>query len=1775
MSTCFASTHILFVSTLTLYTTGSGDETDELGNVERAELNGKPVTSVIGLTALDAWSKVLVELGLVDEIMVETAMGAVKSSREDGMAEVGKVKIETPKTPRQQQVKTPNTKTPDTAAKGGEGEVAVENPNGDDKDSTPIEPVVVVVEVLSEKETELRERVAALKSELDEVKEEDRVAAIALAESRIGLLGPFMCNPFSDTEGSISHQSSWLTTAVRKEKTKMGSTGNKRKVVTATDLLERNNTFYNGDIESLLEGLPGSEYCSAYIYQASRASGAAAVNRAWVHEAQLRQEREKDKRVKQSQEAKVKASQQREKDHKRKLRDDERDERKKVKTAEEDEKKKERAKERMNRLRLQVDERLFKEACFQREKVIAVMAKNLSKEFSRRRKAAELVAGQAVVETKPRVQSGPTIEELPPLSRVYDEDILRIWDFITTFGNFFTERGFLEELPTLDSLQAAINALRGNGLTDMTKGQAMSFMNDLAVALCKPLASGLTRMLFASLIALNPALQKDFGAAFFNEVNSTEKKEGSEKADQEDVLLPVDVMTWQEIARIAFLSDALGELGYSRQEQAHLLRGYRSAGHPNSKEARRLRKVEDFSISLLRQTLSEGRLISPDNDGQGSTKTVARIEVPSNPSVNASDWTFYLHNVKSLTSTQDVGALRDNVTKALQHLKSSRVKPTGADAIVSELDNCLSLLPKAEQIATESGDAKKVIQKVLEILDQVTGETYSKDRMGVVVERGITKSSQPEEENAMIEGSLHRHRMGELDTRTITPQGFKELTRIREEYMADALELKEEMKRQELKEAGEDVDDDEDDDDDDANGDAKSPVPKAEVVVDEKSEQKESDMNGDAKPISGDGGEESKNGTQSDGSPMEVENGASHSTEPLPQKIGKETQYDDFCGDVPTAPELIRRCLAVLRTLGQTGPAEVFIYPVDPSTNPGYYENIIRPMCLREAGILLQKAAKEFPKQDESTANRFVESTVAEFARNIRLIGRNCLSYANAGPTIISAGGETMRIFERLLLDWVLAPGEILPPLDRMDDDLCVDPHPSDTDATVLLCDGCEGNYNTNRLEPQLLEIPKGDWYCPRCVAGRWWGDIDPRIGKIITIAPKEEGRAVSKGKVERCFFFHAENSGEGPSLMYEVKMDDGTIETRILDEINEALRASGQSVPPIQCLQAVAESPGYGMGIDHGLRHDLVPVVLQPNVSDAAAQVALSSSVFRDSIAAASTLLIIDPKEMTASEWLRLLVLISMKCSSSEVMQNVASKMESEAAERLAKQLESVAKISNISQALPTMFEEGDDEKAASNAAENVSSSDGAIQEKDSSTKEAAVGAEETSASKAEGSTMVVEASAVQVVDGMDVEGVSAKEVAYVEAETGLSEEDEFKARRSSALTQKAKRQKAREDSIAAFCIKNQLRSTVASFEEDTVSQVVESTLSTKNPGLSFASSRCRGMACDFCGLSDTALGTNLVRVPDDNEWERIIPSRSRRTHLVADLRDEHDQLSGSNRSRRKKQLVKMSIRVGDDLIADEEDSLFFHQLPEGEMLEFVPRNADGFQSEIMFRNEYGLPFITGSLSGHECCAIAAHNARKVSVVQKFKERQAIIAEREAASTCGRTLEIGKDGAGRSYWNFNSDSGSLFVCLEGGDNDWHRFSEPETIASVMVGLGKDEIVKDLKRAFPEAYRVLKDGTWSELLLKRRFPLKNAIPASPTRSEQSSPMLLDGEEDEKDEVSFWTWRWWNIFSVWPPNLFGHILHNHAALRRGRGSACRVSVWQATMGCCGNWRFAVR
>ena len=506
------------------------------------------------------------KLGLVDEIMLTSALEAVDAARKEVLQEAkdkldGKTKTPT-KSRTEKSDDSPSVADP--PMESNEGELADDKSMDEKSPSTPSRDDL---QPASDEENKLRERLNELTAELEQVEVEDSKATIALANSRINLLGRFMCNPFQDDANGKAQQITWLATAVRKEKARMGSTGNRKKIVTAIDLLERNDSMYNVDIETLIEGLPGSEYCESYIFQAFR-TGGSALNRTWMLEAQLRQEKDDMRRMKKSRELKEKemerVSQESERKKKRLRKEEVRDSRKRQKLEEEDEKKKQRAEERLSRLRVQVEERLLKEAAAQREKVLTSFAKSMTKEFIRRRKAAEIVAVQNVVGSKRSSEAvaSLTVQPLPPSPSSFEEDAVRVWNFISTFRDFFLKRGYLNEIPSLESLQKAIDCVRGHAKSSNdSRDDAVASLTDLAIALCQPLAASLTRILFASLIALNPALQKDFGAAFFNEVNSVED---NTDAQQSDVLVPVNKHTWRDVARQSLLADALAELGMQR-----------------------------------------------------------------------------------------------------------------------------------------------------------------------------------------------------------------------------------------------------------------------------------------------------------------------------------------------------------------------------------------------------------------------------------------------------------------------------------------------------------------------------------------------------------------------------------------------------------------------------------------------------------------------------------------------------------------------------------------------------------------------------------------------------------------------------------------------------------------------------------------------------------------------------------------------------------------------------------------------------------------------------------------------------------------------------------------------------------------------------------------------------------------------------------------------------------------------------------------------------------
>jgi hypothetical protein len=90
----------------------------------------------------------------------------------------------------------------------------------------------------------------------------------------------------------------------------------------------------------------------------------------------------------------------------------------------------------------------------------------------------------------------------------------------------------------------------------------------------------------------------------------------------------------------------------------------------------------------------------------------------------------------------------------------------------------------------------------------------------------------------------------------------------------------------------------------------------------------------------------------------------------------------------------------------------------------------------------------------------------------------------------------------------------------------------------------------------------------------------------------------------------------------------------------------------------------------------------------------------------------------------------------------------------------------------------------------------------------------------------------------------------------------------------------------------------------------------------------------------------------------------------------------------------VSLSIRVGEEIISAKET--LFTKLDDVGMLQLIPRSEQGFQSDLLFKYNLGLPFVSGSLSAHESCAVAAHNARKEMMIEKYRARRAELVEKK-----------------------------------------------------------------------------------------------------------------------------------------------------------------------------------
>jgi hypothetical protein len=171
---------------------------------------------------------------------------------------------------------------------------------------------------------------------------------------------------------------------------------------------------------------------------------------------------------------------------------------KRLKSEEEEQKRRERINKRLLLLNTQMEERLSKEASMMREKSITNLVRAMSKEFVRRRKAAELIVGNnldRLSSSSTSMNSSSNVlvpfnQMLPPISRVHNFEVVKLWDFLHSFSNIFSLSTTQVSPSTLDDLQDAFNCLHTNGCDKQMRANAVQMFTGIAIDLCKVISPG-------------------------------------------------------------------------------------------------------------------------------------------------------------------------------------------------------------------------------------------------------------------------------------------------------------------------------------------------------------------------------------------------------------------------------------------------------------------------------------------------------------------------------------------------------------------------------------------------------------------------------------------------------------------------------------------------------------------------------------------------------------------------------------------------------------------------------------------------------------------------------------------------------------------------------------------------------------------------------------------------------------------------------------------------------------------------------------------------------------------------------------------------------------------------------------------------------------------------------------------------------------------------------------------------------------------------------------
>ena len=178
----------------------------------------------------------------------------------------------------------------------------------------------------------------------------------------------------------------------------------------------------------------------------------------------------------------------------------------------------------------------------------------------------------------------------------------------------------------------------------------------------------------------------------------------------------------------------------------------------------------------------------------------------------------------------------------------------------------------------------------------------------------------------------------------------------------------------------------------------------------------------------------------------------------------------------------MQRCYEIVKGLMRNTNFVLFNYPIDAASMPHYYASIPHPLCLLDIRNHLVDGG--------------YENSISTFYRDTLSIFENAMAFNAENTGINNQAQKCVLIFERLYFEQVITWDTPLQLQDCCHQ--CRSPTPCDPNQCVT-CDRCEANFHLMCVNPPLMRPPKTDYLCTLCITQHGLAETHPNKVALVS----------------------------------------------------------------------------------------------------------------------------------------------------------------------------------------------------------------------------------------------------------------------------------------------------------------------------------------------------------------------------------------------------------------------------------------------------------------------------------------------------------------------------------------------------------------------------------------------------------------------------------------------------------------------------------------------------